>query len=491
MRALKKRGVRALAWDFAGSLSTRGVAFAVTLVLARLLSPEDFGLVALIIAFAAVGDVFIDGGLGIALIQRRHVHAAHYSAAFYFNVLIGAVLGVLLFLSAERIGDLYQQPQLGTLLKAASPLFLISSLGITQRVILRRDLNTKRLSAITLLGTSTAGGIAIVFAAAGYGVWALVIQILSTSAISGALFWYLSDWRPKAAFSWKALKGLWGFGLDMFLARLIDSVYARVDYVIIGKLFPIATLGYFQRAKVLNQLAIQYSSGSLMSVLLPVLSKIQKDLPRFQSVVLKSYKVVLFVSFLLFGGVYVTSEPLVVFLYSEKWRPSADYLAVLALSGVAYPVNSVLVNVLSSRGRGRQFLLLELLKKIIGVMNMVVGFSFGLMTYLYGLVVVSVLGMAANIYFAAREAEIAPMQFVRPFAVQAAIAVVAIGLMAVTGAAMPLEGFNLLVVSGTAYVLVYWGLSALLSTSAYGAFYSEFQPLIAKLAKRLRFGRRT
>lgn len=485
MHDLKARGIHALKWDFLGKLSTQFVTFGVTLVLARVLEPSDFGLIALIMVLAGVGEVFIDGGLGLALIQRRHLHVAHYSAAFIFNITVGAFLGLLVFVFAGQIAAFYDQPKLGELLQVASVLFLLSSFGTTQRAILRKELNNKRLSQINVAAALVAGVIGIALALTGFGVWALLAQILANSAISAMLLWVFSDWYPKFVLSWKALKGLWGFGFRMFLAHFIDTVYMRVDYLIIGKLFPIGTLGLFQRAKSLNLMVIQYTSGTLASVLFPVLSKIQKDLLRFQTVVLKGYKIIVFVSCLLFGGLYITAEPLIVILFSEKWRPAAEFFAILALSGLLYPPNAILVNVLSSRGNSKVFLKIELLKKALGVLNLAIGFSFGLYAYLYGLVLVAILGTTINILFAAREGGFESLLFIKELAIQVSVAVLSVIATLLLYSRADFGDFLSFIVLGATYVSLYWVFSALFSTGSYREFRSELAPVILNYKRKI------
>ena len=291
--------------------------------------------------------------------------------------------------------------------------------------------------------------------------------------------WSASKWVPSLQFSFKALVQLWGYGFRMFLAGLLDAVFTRLDYLIIGKLFMPETLGFFQRAKSLNLFVVRYSSASLMSVLFPVLSKIQNDLPRFQNIVLKTLGIISFITSLLLGGLYLVSEDLIVLLFGAKWLPSVKFFKILVLSGFGYPVSALLVNVLSSRGKSKLFLRLEIYKKLLVCINLYVLFAWGIDIYLYGLIVKAVLGVSLNIFFASREIQLKFFEFVKPLVIQAVITVVAVlttlSLVAVSG----IDGSLLLIfVNGLSFASIYFLVSWSFKTSSYSSFAGQVIPLV-------------
>jgi len=367
MSSLKQQGTVAFIWDFFGKIATHGMGFIVSVFLARLLEPSDFGLVAMVMVIIGIATVFTDIGLGSALIQRRRSHTTHYSSVFYFNIAIGLLLTTITYLSASWISEFYNNEQLILLTQVMSLLFIINAFTSVQSTILRKELNYKLLTKIRLISSLVSGVVGISLAFLDAGVWSLVAQALSMKIVYNIYIWIAAQWKPTLSFSWKALTQLWGFGFRMFLSGMLNAIFTRLDFIIIGKLFLPETLGFFQMAKSLNLMVVQYTSGSLTAVLFPVLSKVQNDLPRFQNIIIKSLGVISFVVFLLLGALYLISEELIVLLFTEKWLPSVEIFKILVLSGFSYPISALLVNILSSRGNSKAFLRLEIYKKLIAL----------------------------------------------------------------------------------------------------------------------------
>jgi len=428
MDDLKSKGISAFIWDFFGKLSTQGMGFIVTIFLARLLDPSDFGLIAMIMVVIGIAQVFTDIGLGGALIQRKKVLPIHYSSVFYFNISIACILTAITYFSAEFIATFYNNEELIPLTQVISILFIISALSSVQAIRLRKQLNYALLTKVRFISSMLSGIVGVTLAFYGVGVWSLVAQVISQGIFYNVMLWKVTVWFPSLNFSFKALKQLWGFGFRMFLSGLLDAIFTRMDFLIIGKVFPAATLGYFQRAKSFNSLVIQYSSGSLMAVMFPVLSKVKNDLPRFQNIILKSLNILCLVVFLLLGGLYLTAEELIVFLFSEKWLPSVKYMELLILSGFSYPISALLVNVLSSRGNSKAFLKLEIIKKLFHSVNFVNAYYYGIESYLIGLIVVAVLGVSANILFAGKEINLNSSSFIKPIVTQMIVSILAVTL---------------------------------------------------------------
>jgi len=274
MDELKSKGTKAFIWDFFGKMAKQGMGFIVTIFLARLLEPSDFGLIAMVMVIVGIADVFSDIGLGGALIQRRRVLPVHYSSVFYLNISVGVLLALILFFSAEQVAAFYENEQLIPLAKVISLTFVLNAFSSVQVTKLRKELNFALITKVSFLSSFFSGIIGISLAFYGAGVWSLVAQSLSVGFIFNIFIWYASDWKPSFLFSFKALKQLWGFGFHMFLVGVLNAVFSRLDYIVIGKLFTPTALGFYQRAKSLNMMLVQYSSGSLMTVMFPVLSKV-------------------------------------------------------------------------------------------------------------------------------------------------------------------------------------------------------------------------
>jgi O-antigen/teichoic acid export membrane protein len=481
MESLKARGIRAFLWDLASKIGIKGTGLIISVFLARLLEPSEFGLVAMVAVIIGISQIFMDVGLGGALIQRKRLHPAHYASVFYFNVFVALLLSLGTFFSAPYISAFYRNETLVPLVEVMSVSFVITALSSVQRTRLRRELDYAALAKISFFSSLTSGVIGVILAVYGAGVWSLVAQTLSAGVITNMMIWTMSGWKPSCPFSVKALLQLWEFGFRMFISKLIDAVFTRLDFIIIGKLFPPATLGFYERAKSLNSIAVQFSSGSLMTVLFPLLSKVQYNLPRLQHIVIKTLAITSFVLFLILGGLFVVSEELIVILFSDKWLPSVAYFQILVLSGFGYPISALFLNVLSSRGNSRAFLRLEIYQKSLLGINLYVGFLYGIEGYLYGLIAVSALGVALSILFVSREIGLPYFTFIRPVMVQMLIAVTSVSVTLSSVGPTALPDVAALFAKGLLFTAVYFLISLLFRTRSYLHFSEEVFPLIRQV----------
>jgi O-antigen/teichoic acid export membrane protein len=477
---LKLKGFKALAWDFIGKLARNGTSFIVTIILARLLEPSEFGLIAMIMVFVGIAFIFSDVGLGAALIQRRRVLPIHYNSVFYFNTIIGLLLTAITFFSAPWIAEFYHTDALTPLAKALSFLFFINSLSSVQNTRLRKTLDYATLAKANVGAAVLSGCVGVSLAFYGAGVWSLVAQALSRGIFYNLLIWRLSQWLPGLSFSFKALKQLWGFGFRMFLSGLLEVIYIRLDIIIIGRLFSPSILGFFELAKRLNEMIVQYSSGSIMAVLFPVLSKVQNDLPRFQNIAIKTLGIISFILFFLLGLMYVIAEDLITVLFTDKWLPSVTYFKIILLSAFSYPLSALLVNILSSRGNSKVFLRLEIYKKVIQTINLYVGFLYGIEGYLYGLIIVSFLSIGLNIHYASREIHLSFMQFIRPILTQMAISLLLVFGVIQISHILQYSGILSIALNGFLFTLLYLLINWLLQTSSYRYCWDQILPLLAK-----------
>ncbi len=477
MNNLKSKGIRAVVWDFFGKMARHGTSFIVTIFLARLLEPSEFGLIAMIMVIVAVAMVFTDVGLGGALIQRRRVLPVHYASVFYFNVFIGGVLTFITFFSATWISEFYNNKQLVLITEVMAPLFVISAFSSVQINKLRKELNYAALAKADVSAAVLSGVMGIALAFYGAGVWSLVAQVLSRGIFHNIFLWSASGWIPSLMFSFKALSQLWGFGFRMFLSSLLEVIFSRLDVIIIGKLFAPAILGFFDQAKRLNIMIIQYSSGSIMAVLFPVLSKVQNDLPRFQNIVIKILGIISFIIFFILGMMYLISEELIVLLFTEKWLPSVEYFKILLLSGFATPVSALLVNILSSRGNSRAFLRLEIYKKTLLGINLYVGFLWGIQGYLYGMVVVSILSVSLNILFASREIKLPFFVFAKPILTQMIISIIAVWIVMLLIKEIEMYLIMLILIKIIVFAIMYFSINKFLKTSSYIYTLDQIKPL--------------
>lgn len=485
MSDLKAQGAKAFIWDFSGKIAMHGMSFVVSIFLARLLEPTDFGLVAMVMVIIGIAGIFADMGLGSALIQRRRVLPIHYSSVFYFNITIGAFLTFLTFVSAPFIAEFYNNQALIPLTQVISFLFVIGAFSTVQSTKLRKELKYALLTKVAFVSSLISGILGVSLAFYGTGVWSLVAQALTQVIVYNILIWMSSHWKPSIEFSFKALMQLWAFGFRIFLSGLLDMIFKQLDRVIIGKLFTPASLGYFNLAKSLDGMVVSYSSGSLMSVLFPVLSKVKNDLPRFQNIIIKSLGIIIFIVFFLLGGLYLVSHELIILLFGEKWLQSVEYFQILILSGFGYPISALLVNVLSSRGNSKAFLRLEIYKKIIFGTNLAVGFMWGIEGYLYGLFIATLLAVLLNIFFSSREIHLAKMQFIKPIFIQMILTVTVTLFVQFLNRDLELGNFIMFAIKGLEYVVLYIMLNKILNTDAYRYFMNEAKPAYNKLLNKM------
>lgn len=483
MDSLKAQGLWAFFWDFFGKFARHATSFIVTIFLARLLEPSEFGLIAMVMVIISIAFIFTDVGLGSALIQRRRVLPVHYASVFYFNIFVGGVLTSITFFSANWISDFYDNHQLIPITHVMALLFLINAFSSLQVNKLRKELNYAALAKADVSAAVLSGITGIALAFYGAGVWSLVAQALSRGVFYNIFVWSASKWVPSLLFSFKALKQLWGFGFRMFLSGLLEVIFTRLDILIIGKLFAPAILGFYDQAKRLNTLIVQYSSGSIMAVLFPVLSKVQNNLPKFQNIAIKTLGIICFVVFFLLGVMYLISEELIVLLFTEKWLPSVEYFKILLLSGFAYPVSALLVNILSSRGNSKAFLRLEIYKKILLSINLYVGFIWGIEGYLYGLVIVSIFGVSLNVSFASREINLPFLVFVRPMIVQMIISVISVWVVIFFTSEIETYDIMIILSRGILFTIVYFSINKFFKTSSFIYTMDQIKPLLRKKVK--------
>ena len=406
MKNLKQKGIDAFLWDFLGKIAIHGSTLIIGILLARLLEPSDFGMIAILMIIVTLASIFSDIGLSGALIQRRRVLAIHYSSVFYFNIAIGLLLTLLTFFSASFLANFYENQDLTPLMEVMSLLFVISAFHTVQTVILRKELNYKRLTQVHLKASIISGVTGVLLAFLGFGVWSLIAQIFMRELMINIFIWHQTTWKPSLSFSFKALQQLWGFGFNMFLAHLINAIYEKLDFLVIGKLFSATVLGYFYQAKQLNTFIVTFISNSLMSVLFPLLSKIQNDLARFQRVTITSLNLLIFITFLILGELYIISDELIFLLLGEKWIASIPYFKILVLSGFAFPIGALMVDILGSLGESKLLLKMEIYKKSIEATTLIVLYFYGIEAFLYAIFVTTIINTILNMYYSMKKIEL-------------------------------------------------------------------------------------
>jgi len=390
---------KGLLWDFIGKLFNQGITFIVSIFLARLLLPEDFALIAMVMAFFGIARVFIDFGLSEALIQHQKIKDIHYSSTFWLNLFFATIICALFFISATYVSQFYKQPELISLVKVLSFTFILNSLGVVHVTQLRKKMDFKYLSKTNIISAIPSGILGIYLAYEGYGVWSIVVQYISAAFIRLFFLWKGTKWIPKFNFSWVAIRPLWNFSKKLFLSEIINSISVQLDVLIIGKLFTPATLGFYSRGKSLNQLISRYSSGSLTAVLFPALSKIQNNLEEVKQKVISFFQLAALVSFYLGGLLFIISEDIIILMFTEKWINTVPYFRIMVLSTFVHPLSSIILTPLTSLGRSDIFLKIEIFKKILLLPTYLIGFQYGLTGFLYAMFIYQLIGISLNGYY--------------------------------------------------------------------------------------------
>ncbi|NWF49031.1 MAG: lipopolysaccharide biosynthesis protein [Ignavibacteriaceae bacterium] len=383
-------------WGFIDNISYQVIHFVIGIVLARLLSPYEFGLVGMIAIVFAVSQSFIDSGFSQALVRKNDCTDEDYSTVFYFNLFAGIVFYLILFFAAPLISSFFNQPELVPIIRVMGINLIISSVSIIQGTIRTKRLDFKMQTKVSIIANSLSGAAGIGMAYFGYGVWSLVWQSVFRSLFSSALLWYWNNWLPKAMFNRKVLKELFPFGSKLILSGLIYTTYRNIYYLVIGKFFSPAELGYYTRAEGFNRLPSQNITAVFSRISYPLLSSINEDTETLKKGYKKLIKTATLLSFTLMIGMAASSEAMIISLVGEKWRPAVPYLQLMALSGMSYPLHSLNLNILKVRGRSDLFLKLEIIKILLGVPLILIGIWLGIIPMLIGILVASFISYYLN-----------------------------------------------------------------------------------------------
>lgn len=398
-----KELIKSFSWDFSGRIVRQFAGFGVGIILARILGPFDFGLVSISMVVVSIFSYFISSGLFSSIIQRENVDNNHLSSVFYFNIAVAAVLTVLVLVVAPYISVYFNAPKIFVfVLQALSSVFIISAFTQVQEAIIRKEMNFKILAQGSVLSTLISGSIGVVLAWQEYGVWSLVVQMILEKVVFLIYLWVKSTWAPKLVFSFGKIKELWTFGFHMFLSALLNNIVSNLDSIIISKRFSTIELGLFSRAKTLNSFAARYSSESISAIMFPAMAKQQSNKERLNELGMKSEIMIAFVSFGLLGWLYLTSEIVISIVLGPKWLDAIPIYKLLCLSGFAYPMGVATSSILQASGLSKIFLKLEFVRKIISVLGLFIGLSFGLKGYLISLIITGVINLLINIYVCAK-----------------------------------------------------------------------------------------
>lgn len=385
-----------LVWRFAERSGAQLVQFIVALVLARILMPEMYGTVALITVFITILQVFVDSGLGNALVQKKNADDLDFSTVFYTNITFCFILYLVLFICAPLIANFYNNVELIAYIRVLGLTLIISGIKNVQQAYVSKNMIFKKFFFATLGGTIVAAVIGILMALNGFGVWSLIAQQLINLTIDTLILWVTVDWKPKFMFSFKRLKSLFNYGWKLLVSSLIDTVYRNVTQLIIGKLYTSENLAYYNKGEHFPSLLVQNINTSIDSVLLPTMSNVQDDREKVKNMTRKSIKISTFVLAPLMLGLAFTSNNVITLLLTEKWLPCVPFLCIFCITYMFYPIHTANLNAIKAMGRSDLFLKLEIIKKIVGIILLISTMWISVMAMAYSLIISSILSQIIN-----------------------------------------------------------------------------------------------
>ena len=383
-------------WRFAERCGAQGVSFIVSVVLARLLAPEVYGTIALVTVFTAILNVFVDSGLGSALVQKKDADDLDFSSVFYFNVAVCCLLYLGMFLAAPFIAEFYNRLELTQVIRVLSLTLVISGVKNVQQAYVSRTMQFKRFFFATLGGTVGAAVIGIAMAYCGFGVWALVIQQIFNATVDTVVLWITVKWRPKRMFSWERLKGLFSYGWKLLVSALLETVYGNLRQLIIGKMYSSADLAQYNRGRQFPEVIITNINSSIDSVLLPTMARVQEDAAQVKGMTRRAMKTSTYIMAPLMMGLAFCAQPVVRLVLTEKWLPCVPFMQIFCITYMFYPVHTANLNAIKAMGRSDLFLKLEIVKKVVGLVLLLSTMWFGVMAMAYSLLVSTLTGMIIN-----------------------------------------------------------------------------------------------
>ena len=398
-QSLKDKTIKGTAWSAIDNVTQYIVTFVVSIVLARILSPDDYGLLGIIGIFTAVCNAIINSGFTTAIMRKKDPTDDDYNTAFIINMTLSLMLYIIVFICSPFIAHFFSREELVALTRVASLAMIIGAFSLVQQTRLTKRIDFKTQTKITFYSSIISGAIGVAMAFLGFGVWALVAQGLIAQLIRTVLLWYFNHWTPSLRFSKQSAHYLFGFGWKLMISNILDSLWTQLYQVIVGKYYSPATLGQYTRAKHFSQLFSSNLTSVIQRVTFPVLSNIQDDKERMVNGYRKIIKTTMFMTFTLMFALGAVSEPLLYCLIGEKWHEAATFLPLICFVGASYPLHALNLSMISLQGRSDLFLALEIAKKVIGLAPLFVGAFVGIFPMLYTSILTTIICYFLNSYF--------------------------------------------------------------------------------------------
>jgi len=387
-----------LFWKIMERGGSQGIQFIITISLARLLLPEDYGLIALVVIFISIAGVFVQSGLNTALIQKRDTDEIDFSSVFYISLVIAGALYLVIFFTAPFIASFYHEPQLTPVYRVLSITLFFGALNSVQNAVIAKKMQFKKLFSSSTGAILVSGTVGIYMAYTGFGIWALVGMQISSQLMVSLILWFSVKWRPRLLFSLERVKSLFSFGWKLLVSSLIDTIYMDLRGLIIGKMFKPEMLGFYNRGQQFPSLFVTNITGSIGSVMLPVLSSQQDNIPRVKDMVRRAIVTSSFMIFPMMVGLAVTAEPLVKILLTDKWLSCVPFLQIFCAVYALWPIHTANLQAINAMGRSDIFLKLEIIKKVIGLVILGVTVFYGVYAIAVGQILSGIISTFINAY---------------------------------------------------------------------------------------------
>lgn len=479
MDNLKKKTIVGFFWRFAERCGAQLVSFIVSLILARLLSPDDYGTIALVTVFITISQVFIDSGMGNALIQKKDADDLDFSSVFIFNICVCLLIYLVLFMSAPFIALIYSDSSLTLIIRVLGLVVIISSIKNVQQAYVSKHMLFKKFFFSTLWGTIIAAIIGIAMALKGFGVWSLVVQQIINVSIDTVVLWITVKWRPKFQFSFYRIKSLFSYGWKLLVSSVINTLYDNIRQLLIGKLYTSSDLAYYNKGNQFPNLAVNNINASIDSVLLPALSIEQDNKESVRNMTRKAIKTSSYVMWPIMVGLSLVAEPLVIFLLTEKWIDVVIYLRIFCIVNAFQPIQTANLNAIKAVGRSDIFLKLEVIKKTIGMIILLLVMNSGVIAIASSLLLYTLVAQLINSYpnkTLLNYSYIDQIKDILPY-ISASIFM---GILIYPISKLTISGISILVLQVLAGIFSYWAISKIFKLD----IYVYFENIIKKKCKK-------
>lgn len=394
----KSSVIASLFWKLMERGGTQGIQFIVQIILARILTPDDYGIISLIAVFILIANVFVQNGFNTALIQKKDADEIDFSSVFYLSLFVALVLYLILFIAAPYIGGFYGITQLTSVLRVLAFTLVLGAFNSIQNAYIARNMNFKKLFFSSLGAIIVSGLMGIVLAYKGFGVWALVIQQLGNQFFITLILWFTVKWRPKLLFSFQRIRGLFSYGWKLLVSAQLDTLYMNLRSLIIGKMYSSGMLGFYNRSEQFPSIIVSNINGSIQAVMLPAMSSHQDDCQRVKAMVRRAVVTSSFLLFPMMAGLAAAAKPLVKLLLTDKWLPCVPFLQIFCAVYALWPIHTANLQAINAMGRSDVFLKLEIIKKILGVIILAATIYYGVYAITVGLLVSGIISIFINAY---------------------------------------------------------------------------------------------